>query len=130
METGNSKNRTILVVEDEPATREVLRRALEQEGYRVCLASDGEEAVEMLRRESTDVILLDLVLPGINGWEFCRAVRGEPALAHIPIIIITAKDSPAYQQKAFDLGANDYILKPFDLEEVKSRIAAVIQSQD
>ncbi|OGS01060.1 MAG: hypothetical protein A3G41_05175 [Elusimicrobia bacterium RIFCSPLOWO2_12_FULL_59_9] len=126
METGNSKSRTILVVEDEPATREVLRRTLEQEGYRVCLASDGEEAVEMLRRESTDMILLDLVLPGINGWEFCRAVRGEPALAHIPIIIITAKDSPAYQQKAFDLGANDYILKPFDLEEVKSRIAAVI----
>ena len=114
----------ILVVEDEYDIRELLQNYLENEGYQVVTASDGEQALEVFRSSHVDLILLDILLPRLNGYEVCRAIREE---SDIPIIMLTALDSEEDQLKGFDLRIDDYIPKPFSMPVLLRKIGAVLR---
>jgi len=118
---------TILVVEDEASLREPLEYLLRREGYEVIGVEDGLEAVKVAQSENPDLILLDLMLPGMPGTEVCREVRSRSA---VPIIMLTAKDSEVDIVVGLELGADDYITKPYSSRELLARIRAVLRRQD
>ena len=115
---------TILVVDDEETIREVLRRYLEREGFRVKEASDGFEALDAIREADPDLIVLDLMLPGIDGLSLTQHIRQD---RRIPIIMLTAKGEASDRIRGLDIGADDYMAKPFSPQEVISRIRAVLR---
>lgn len=112
----------VLVVDDDKNICELLRLYLEKEGYGVILAHDGEEAAVKFNALKPDIILLDIMLPGIDGWQVCREIRKK---SNVPIIMITAKVETFDKVLGLELGADDYIVKPFDTKEVIARIKAV-----
>jgi two-component system KDP operon response regulator KdpE len=112
---------TILVVDDEPQIRRVLRTTLTSHGYAVMEAKTGDEALEQIRNEHVDLILLDLNMPGRSGLETCREIRGT---SDIPIIMLTVRNSERDKVQALDAGADDYVVKPFGSEELMARIRA------
>ena len=112
----------VLVVDDDKNICELLRLYLEKEGYGVILAHYGEEAVVKFNALKPDIILLDIMLPGIDGWQVCREIRKK---SNVPIIMITAKVETFDKVLGLELGADDYIVKPFDTKEVIARIKAV-----
>ena len=112
----------VLVVDDDKNICELLRLYLEKKGYGVILAHDGEEAVVKFNALKPDIILLDIMLPGIDGWQVCREIRKK---SNVPIIMITAKVETFDKVLGLELGADDYIVKPFDTKEVIARIKAV-----
>ena len=112
----------VLVVDDDKNICELLRLYLEKDGYGVILAHDGEEAIVKINALKPDIILLDVMLPGIDGWQVCREVRKK---SNVPIIMITAKSETFDKVLGLELGADDYIVKPFDTKEVIARIKAV-----
>ncbi len=114
----------ILVVEDEYDIRELLQNYLENDGYRVVTASDGEQAIEVFHSSGADLILLDILLPHLNGYEVCRAIR---EVSDIPIIMLTALDGEQNQLKGFDLNIDDYIPKPFSMPILLRKIDAVLR---
>jgi two-component system response regulator MprA len=115
---------TILVVDDERNILELAQMYLEQAGYRVDSASDGQEALTRARHRRPALVVLDLMLPGIDGLEVCRRLRaGGP----VPILILTAKDSVNDRVLGLDMGADDYMVKPFNLDEVLARIRALLR---
>ena len=114
----------ILVVDDEPRIVDIVRVYLAREGYRVLTAADGKTALEMARREHPDLVLLDLMLPGISGWDVCRALRAEDGPA---IIMLTARDDTTDKVVGLELGADDYVTKPFDPHELVARVRAVLR---
>lgn len=118
-------NATILVVDDEDDIRELVTYNLEREGYRVVCADSGERAVAIAHQEAVDLIVLDLMLPGIDGLEVTRALKGDPATAGIPIVMLTAKGEEADIVTGLELGADDYVAKPFSPRELLARIRAV-----
>ncbi len=103
----------VLVVDDEPDVLLLCRVNLEFEGYQVVQASDGVEALEQMRAEMPDVVLLDVMMPRMDGWAVLAAAKKEPELADIPIVLLTAKVQEADQIRGFELGAAEYITKPF-----------------
>ncbi len=116
----------ILVVDDERAVRESLRRALELEGYEIELAEDGREALERLAAESQpDVLVLDVLMPGVDGLEVCRRLRR--AGSRLPVLMLTARDAVENRVAGLDAGADDYVTKPFALEELLARIRALLR---
>ncbi|HVV28414.1 MAG TPA: response regulator transcription factor [Rhizomicrobium sp.] len=115
----------ILIVDDEPPIRRFLRTALAAQDYRVEEAGDGEAALDFLRRNPVDLLVLDLGLPGIDGLEVIRHLRG--AGKAIPIIILSSRDDEAGKVAALDLGADDYVSKPFGMEELSARIRAALR---
>ena len=112
----------VLVVDDDPNICDVLRMYLENEGYSVILAYDGEEALAKFNALKPDIILLDVMLPTLDGWQVCREVRKKSS---VPIIMITAKGDTFDKVLGLELGADDYIVKPFDTKEVIARIKAM-----
>jgi len=120
-------SRLILIVDDEPTVRETVGEALEAEGFRVTLAADGREALERFRAEQPDLILLDLMLPELSGFEICRIVRAE---ADVPIIMLTAKGAEVDKIVGLEVGADDDVTKPFSLREVVARVRAVFRRSD
>lgn len=118
---------TILVVEDEEDIRELLKYNLEKEGYQVFGAATGEEALQAVRTRLPDLILLDLMLPGIDGLEVCRRFRGGSQTKHLPIIMLTAKGEEADIVTGLELGADDYIAKPFSPRVLLARLRAVLR---
>ena len=116
---------SILVVDDEKAVRESLDRALRLEGYRVRLAGDGREALDRVQEDGPDAIVLDLMMPGVDGLEVCRRLRAEGD--RTPILILTARDALADRVEGLDAGADDYIVKPFALEELMARLRALLR---
>lgn len=116
---------SILVVEDEEKILRLLQIELEFEGYLVTKAADGLEALEAYRSQEWDLILLDVMLPGISGIELLRRIRAKDA--HTPVILLTAKDSVEDKVSGLDLGANDYVTKPFQIEELLARIRATLR---
>ena len=117
----------ILVIDDEPDLRELVRVNLDQAGYGVETASSGREALQALRRSTPDLVVLDLMLPDISGTELCRKIRSDPALADIPVIMLTAKAAEVDRVVGFELGADDYVTKPFSPRELVLRISAVLR---
>ncbi len=114
----------ILVVDDDKNICELLRLYLEKEGYSVTLAYDGEEALGKFNTLSPDMVLLDIMLPGLDGWQVCREIRKK---SNVPIIMTTAKGETFDKVLGLELGADDYIVKPFDTKEVIARIKAVLR---
>ena len=114
----------VLVVEDEPNLREPLVYLLEKEGYQVIEADNGNDAVDSFRKNSPDLILLDLMLPGMSGNEVCRTIRLE---SQVPIIMITAKDTEIDKVVGLEIGADDYVTKPYSTRELLARMKAVLR---
>src|SRR5712692_901502 len=117
----------ILVVEDECDIRELIRYNLSQEGFVVEEAADGAEAFERIERRAPDLVLLDLMLPRMPGLELCRRLRAQPETARLPIIVVTAKGSEVDRVLGLEMGADDYIVKPFSPREVVARVKALLR---
>jgi two-component system phosphate regulon response regulator PhoB len=117
----------ILLIEDEPDIAEVLEYNLEKEGFQVETAKRGDAGLEQVRKEQPDLILLDLMLPGIDGLEVTRILKRDPATAHLPIVMLTARGEEVDRIVGLELGADDYISKPFSPREVVLRIKAVLR---
>jgi two-component system response regulator MprA len=115
----------ILVVDDEPAVRESLRRALQLEGYAVELAADGEEALDRVTRDGVDALVLDVSMPRMDGLEACRLLRARGSA--LPILMLTARDEVSDRVAGLDAGADDYVVKPFALEELLARLRALLR---
>jgi two-component system KDP operon response regulator KdpE len=115
---------TILIVDDEPQIRRVMRTTLSSQGYSVIEAKSGEEALEKLRAERTDLILLDVNMPGMSGLDTCRAIR---RTTDVPIIMLTVRNTEKDKVQALDAGADDYVVKPFGAEELMARIRAALR---
>ncbi|MDR3543540.1 MAG: response regulator transcription factor [Desulfosporosinus sp.] len=115
---------TILVVDDEEPILELLRFNLEKEGYQVCVAKNGQEALESVDKEQPDLLVLDVMLPGMDGLEVCRRIRNIQNLRQIPIIMLTAKGEEIDKVVGLELGADDYMTKPFSPRELLARIKA------
>jgi two-component system response regulator RegX3 len=116
--------KTILVVEDEPTLRETLAESIEADGYRAVQAGDGRAALDRFRSESPDLVLLDLMLPELSGLEVTRVIRAESS---VPIVMLTARDAEVDKVVGLELGADDYITKPFSFRELSARIRAVLR---
>ena len=114
----------ILVVDDDPSICEVLRLYLEKDGYSVSIANDGETALKMFTEMPQDIMLIDIMLPKMDGNQLCREIR---QISNVPIIMISAKEETFDKVLALELGADDYIIKPFDAKEVIARIKAVLR---
>jgi len=115
----------ILVVDDERAVRESLRRALELEGYEIDLAEDGEQALERIEAAEPDALVLDVLMPRLDGLELCRRLRADGS--RVPILMLTARDAVEDRVEGLDAGADDYVTKPFALEELLARIRALLR---
>jgi len=118
---------TVLVVEDDPAIREMVRLALEGDGYAVLEAGDTIEARQQLESGRPDIVLLDWMLPGQSGYEFTRSLRSKPKRDDTPVIMLTARDQEKEKIAALEAGADDYISKPFSIKELLARIRAVLR---
>jgi DNA-binding response OmpR family regulator len=121
---------TVLVVEDDPDIVELLVYNLQREGFVVYAVSDGEKGLAMALRKRPDLVLLDLMLPGMDGLEVCRRLRGEDDGAHLPVIMLTAKGEETDVVLGLELGADDYITKPFSPREVLARVKALLRRKD
>jgi two-component system KDP operon response regulator KdpE len=118
------KDSAILVVDDEPQIRRVLRATLTAEGYSVIEARDGMEALEKLRSARPDLILLDMNMPALDGLEACREIRGS---SQIPILMLTVRGAEKDKVRALDAGADDYVVKPFGIQELLARVRALLR---
>jgi len=119
--------RSILVVDDEPDLLELVRFNLDRAGFRVETAVSGEEALARLRRSVPDLLVLDLMLPDLSGEEVCRRVRADPGLTGLPVIMLTAKSEEVDRVVGFELGADDYVTKPFSPRELVLRVKALLR---
>jgi len=124
---GVLADKTILVVEDDSTLRDILVYNLQKEGYRTIQAADGTVALESARREKPDLVLLDLMLPQLSGFEVCRILRQETT---IPILILTARADEVDKVVGLELGADDYMTKPFSMRELLARIRAMLRRAD
>ncbi|HKX39681.1 MAG TPA: response regulator transcription factor [Burkholderiaceae bacterium] len=122
---NNDNNKNILVVEDDPRIADFLVRGLKAEGYVVQLARTGPEGLEAARGGVAALLLLDLMLPGLNGLDLCQTLRAEAN--HVPVLMLTAMSSTEDKVKGLRLGADDYLTKPFDFEELLARIEALLR---
>jgi DNA-binding response OmpR family regulator len=118
---------TILVVDDEEAIAEAVRARLQSEGYRVVVAGDGAEALETADREQPDLVVLDLMLPGMDGLEVCRQLQRD---RWVPVLMLTARTEEADKVAGFAVGADDYLTKPFSLRELAVRVRAILRRSE
>jgi len=121
---GANVDYKILVVEDEPTLLETLEYNLTHRGYQVCTAADGPTALEVARQEQPDLIVLDVMLPGLDGFEVCRLLRPE---MNVPILMLTARDEEVDKVVGLEVGADDYMTKPFSMRELLARIKALLR---
>ena len=120
-------SRKILIVDDEKAIVDILNHNLKREGYETCVAYDGEEAISLFEKEKPDLVLLDVMLPKMDGFSVCKNIR---QTANIPILMVTAKEDVVDKVIGLELGADDYITKPFSVREVMARVKANLRKWD
>jgi sigma-B regulation protein RsbU (phosphoserine phosphatase) len=118
---------TVLVIDDQPLNQQLLARSLERSDLRVRIASDGDRGLELVQREPIDLVLLDIVLPGLDGYEILSRLLGDPATKDVPVILMSSLDTVADKVRGMELGASDYITKPFDPQEVLARVRAQLR---
>ncbi|MHB8811219.1 MAG: response regulator transcription factor [Desulfobulbaceae bacterium] len=121
--------RNVLVVDDEPNIVLSIKFLINQQGYEVRTASNGEEALQELSRQIPDLILLDIMMPKPDGYEVCQKIRATPAWKDIPVIMLTAKGRDVEKQKGLAMGADDYITKPFATHELVAKVRAVLNER-
>jgi DNA-binding response OmpR family regulator len=124
-----STHAVILVIEDDPGIREVLSELLGNKGYTVETASDGDAGLARLRQGGVDLVLLDLMLPDVDGLDLCRRVRARGGEVYVPIIMLTALAGAAERHEGFSAGADDYVLKPFSAEDLLDRVQVWLQAR-
>jgi DNA-binding response OmpR family regulator len=124
METHNAAMATVLVVDDEPIVREVVVRYLAREGHRTLEAADGDAARDVIEQSNPDLVVLDVMLPGTDGLELCRWIRGR---SELPVIMLTARGEEADRIVGLELGADDYVTKPFSPRELAARVRSVLR---
>jgi len=117
----------VLLVEDEPDVAELIRYNLTKEGYDVILSGNGNEGLRLAREHRPDVLLLDIMVPQLNGWEVCRRIKKDPELAAIPVIMVSGRVEEGDKVLGFEVGADDYVTKPFSPRELIARIRAVLR---
>ena len=117
----------ILVVEDEPDIAKLVSYNLAQEHFRVLTADDGEQALKVIQREKPNLVVLDLMLPGLSGMELCKILRDRPETARLPILMLTAKAGEADRVVGLEMGADDYLAKPFSPREMVARVRAILR---
>ena len=121
---------TILVVDDEPDIQELLRITFKREGYEVFVSDSGEKAIEYMRSDRPDLVVLDLMLPGIDGLEVCKIFKADPNWKSVPILMLSAKGEEADVVSGLELGAEDYVTKPFSSKELVARIRRILRRQN
>lgn len=114
----------VLVVDDDPRMLSMMRRVLEADGYHVVTAAEGESALDIVRRGQVNLIILDVMMSGLDGFEVCRTVRRESV---VPILMLTARDEAVDKVSGLDCGADDYVVKPFDTDELMARVRALLR---
>lgn len=124
---SNMGKGTILVIDDEKDLLELVRYNLEKEQFDVILARNGEEGLQIARKHRPDVIILDIMMPGMDGLEVCRRLRGEDRTAHVPLIMLTARAAESDRVVGLEMGADDYVTKPFSPRELVARVRAVLR---
>lgn len=117
---------TILIVEDNEMNRDMLSRRLERKGYNVLIAVDGEMGISVARASSPDLVLMDMSLPVVDGWEATRRIKADPVLQHIPVIALTAHAMANDRDKALEAGCDDYDTKPIDLPRLLAKMEALL----
>jgi DNA-binding response OmpR family regulator len=117
----------IVVADDDADIRDLVVFKLQQSGHDIVSVADGAAAVEACRDALPDLAVLDVMMPGMSGLDACRELRGDPALAGIPVILLTARAQETDIEQGFNVGADDYVVKPFSPRELASRVAAVLQ---
>ena len=120
----------ILIVDDEPDLAETVRFSLELEGYSVLVATNGEEGLNVARQEKPDLILLDLMLPKLDGYKVCRLLKFDERYKSIPILMLTAKTQEKDKILGKETGANEYLTKPFDMDELMAKIKSYLSKQE
>lgn len=128
-EEASMAKKTIFVVEDEEDILDLVRHHLAKEGYAVSTATNGSEAVKAMLRKPPDLVLLDLMLPGMDGLEVCRCLKKDAKTADVPILMVTAKDDESDVVAGLELGADDYVTKPFRMKELLARVRAALRRQ-
>ena len=123
----NERSYSVMVVDDNEMNRDMLSRRLERTGYNVLVASNGKEALDLLAAESVDLVLLDIMMPQMNGYEVLEHLKSDNDLKHIPVIMTTALDESDGITKCMALGAADYLTKPFNPVQLKLRVAACLE---
>jgi len=123
----NESRRDILVVEDEADIRKLVRYNLEQEGFALLEAADGEQALALLHKQRPHLVILDLMLPGMNGLEVCRVLRADERLAKLPVLMLTARATEVDKVLGLEIGADDYVTKPFSPRELVARVKALLR---
>ncbi|MGZ9583989.1 response regulator transcription factor [Paenibacillus marinisediminis] len=115
---------TILIVDDDPHIRELVSMFLKKEGFRTIEAADGQEALEIMETDKADMVVLDIMMPNMDGWELCQELRSQ---YDIPLLMLTAKGETSQKVKGFNLGTDDYLVKPFDPLELIVRVKALLK---
>jgi DNA-binding response OmpR family regulator len=122
--------RTILVIDDEPELVKLLDYNLTKAGYLVLSARDGENGLATARKHSPDAIILDVMMPGLDGWEVCKRLRQDPATSALPVLMLTAKADEGDRVLGLELGADDYVTKPFGVRELLARVKALLRRSE
>jgi len=117
---------TVLVIDDDPVIVKLLRVNFELEGFNVISAGDGREGAEMVRAERPDVVISDIMMPTMNGLELVSILKSDPTTADVPVLLLSAKAQMADVQRGFELGADDYVTKPFDPIELIDKVTALV----
>jgi two-component system response regulator MprA len=126
----NQPQLKVLVVDDEDNIIELIRLGLRYEGFQVEVASDGEQGIALAQRIDPDLVILDVMMPGIDGLEVCRRLRSNPTTRDVPVLMLTAKDEVGDRIRGLQTGADDYLTKPFDFYELLERIKAILRRQN
>ncbi|MFA6029078.1 MAG: response regulator transcription factor [Elusimicrobiota bacterium] len=123
----NTKELTVLVADDEPVVLSILSRCLSAPGRRVVQAADGREALDAVFAEKPDLVILDLCMPRLSGSTVCRALRENASTRDIPILVLTGLGGEHTEVELLEMGADDYLSKPFDIDELRARVAALVR---
>jgi len=118
---------TILVIDDDELVSRTLQRALKMYGYHVMVSNSGTEGLQLARRHKPDLFILDIMMPGADGYQVCRQIRGDPMLSDLPVLFLTAKLKDEDKIEGFRAGADDYLTKPFNMEELQLRVKAIMR---
>jgi len=116
----------IVVIEDDPVIQKLITQTLLREGYEVVTASDGSAGLRTVKETNPNLVVLDISMSGLDGYQVCQYLRSDPATANLPIIMVTAMARPADQRRGFDLGADDYLPKPFALTDLITRVQSLL----
>ncbi len=118
---------TILVIDDDELVSRTLQRALKMYDYQVMTANSGIEGLQLARRHRPDLFILDIMMPGVDGYQVCRQIRGDPLLQDLPVLFLTAKAKDEDKIEGFRAGADDYLIKPFNMQELELRVKAILR---